>query len=107
MWLVSGAGLAVDDVGVASGEGFDADEMEIVGVSHFADEPAALLALFFFFLFALCAILGGFVLTLVDQLLDLLFFFLGVLVREWFVVFRDQALDLLAVEFHDLGSLYL
>jgi hypothetical protein len=83
----------------------DPCQAEVVGVSDFADELAVLFALFLFLRLALLAVFFGFVLALFNHLLDFLFFFLRVLVGERLVVFRDQAFDGLAVEFHDLGGL--
>jgi len=107
MGRVSGTGLAVDDVGIAAVEGFDTNEGEVVSVGDFAYKLAALFAVFFFFLGALSTIFFGFVLALLNQLLNFFFFLFGVFIGERFVIFGDQALDLVAVEFHDFRGLDL
>src|SRR3981081_4858034 len=78
--------------------------MAIAGVCNFPYQLAVLFAIFFFFFLSLFTVVLGFVLALLDYFLDFFFFFLSVLVGEGFVVFGDQALDLLAVDLHDLGS---
>ena len=73
-------------------------QLEVVGVGNFAHELAAIFALFDFFLLAFLAILLRFVLALVDDLLDLLFFFGRLFGIERLVIFFDQPLHLLAID---------
>src|SRR5207244_1383103 len=66
-------------------------------VSYFKHELAAVLALLLFFLHTLAAVRVRFVLALVGNFLDALFFFPGFICRKWLVVLGNQALDLLSV----------
>src|SRR3984885_14490099 len=99
--FVAGARFGVDYVGVASPQRLDAGEVEVVGIGNFTHKLTAIFALFLFFFLTLFAVFVGFVLALLDQLLDFLFFFLGVFLGEWLVVFGDEGVDRVAVEFHD------
>src|ERR1700688_1426382 len=81
--------------------------MEVVGVGHFQHELAAILAIFFFLLFALPTRTVGLVLALVDDLLNLLFFFISVFALQGVIVFLDQPLHLLAVDLQHFVGLYL
>src|SRR5208283_2323351 len=112
MRLVAGTRVGVNDPGVAAVKRLGADQTKIVSVGDLAHELAPFFALLFFFLLTLPARVIGFVLALVDFLLDFLFFFRGLLGAERLIVFLDQPLYLLAVEFHDLvgpgfGGLHL
>src|SRR6202008_3064171 len=82
-------------------------KFEVVSVRNFPHELAAILAFLHFFLFSFLASLFRFVLALVDDLLDLLFFlgrFLGI---ERLVVFFDQPLHGRSIDFQNLVGLHL
>ena len=96
--VVTWARITVDDPGFAPADQFGSDQLEIMGVGNFADELAAFFTLLGFLLEALAAVVVGFVLALVDDLLNSLFLFFGFSCVEHFVVFLDEPADLLAID---------
>jgi hypothetical protein len=98
--------FAINHPGVASAHLFRADQLEVIGVGDFAHELSPILAFFRLFFFALAPIFVGFVLTLVDDLLDLLFFLRGFLGVQRLVIFLDEPLHLFAVNLQNLVGLH-
>src|SRR5271165_3055463 len=107
MRLVARTRLGVDDPGLAPSHQLRTHELEVVGVGDLMNELAALLTFFLFFFYPLLVVTLGFVLVLIDDLLDLLFFFGRIFLGERFVVFFDEPLHLLAVELKNFVSLRL
>src|ERR1700680_1416816 len=99
--------LAINHPGLAPANQLCSHQFEVVGVGHLAHKLAPVLAIFLFLFFPLFTGAFGFILALVDNLLDLLFFLGCVFFREWFVVLFNQAIDLRAVNLHDLVGLGL
>src|SRR3984893_1630704 len=99
--------LAINYPGLAPAYQLCSHQFEIVGIGHFAHKLAPVLAIFLFLFFPLFTGAFGFILVLVDHLLDFLLFLGCVFFREWLVVLFNQAIDLLAVNLHDLVGLGL
>src|SRR6202047_855102 len=99
--------LAINHPGFAPANQLCSHQFEVVGVGHFAHKLAPVLAIFLFLSFSLFTGALGFILVLVDNLLDLLFFLGCVFFREWLVVLFNQAIYLRAVNLHDLVGLGL
>src|SRR5882672_8586926 len=105
--LVSRPRLGVDHPRVAFSQTLCPNQVKVVGIRHLTHELAAVFAILLFFPRALSARVFGFVLPLVHDLLDFLFFFFRVLGIEGLAVFLDQPLHLLAVKLHHFIGLYV
>src|SRR6202165_5656647 len=99
--------LAINHPGLAPANQLCSHQFEVVGVGHFAHKLAPVLAIFLFLFFPLFTGAFGFILVLVDNLLDFLLFLGRVFFREWLVVLFNQAIDLRAINLHDLVGLGL
>src|SRR5262249_23729603 len=100
--LVSSLGLCIDDIRLPAFKRFRANLLKFVSLRNFAHELSRLFPFLFLFRQTLSAILLAFILALVDDLLNLLIFLLGVLSGEWLIIFRDLARHRILVENHDL-----
>src|SRR5215467_668585 len=69
------------------------------------DKLPAFFPVLLFFPQALVALSIRLVLTLIDQFLNFVVFFLGVFLREGLVVFRNQLLNLFAIDLHHIEGL--
>src|SRR5258708_9512071 len=99
--------LAVNHPGLAPAKRCGPYKFEVVGVGNFVDKLASFFPIFLGSFLPLLAIFVGLVFPLVDNLLDFLFFFGSLFWIERFVVFGNQSLHLLAVNFKNFVSLDL
>src|SRR5262249_41818104 len=76
-------------------------------IDHVAEKSPAFFAFLLSFGFVLCALFFALVPELGEELLQLLVFFLLVLLAEWLIVFQDEARVLLAIVKIDIVGLDL
>src|SRR5260370_4961463 len=107
MRFISRARLRVNRPGIAATHRFSSHQVGVVSLGSFMNELAPLFGIFLCLPLTLLARFFGLVLALVDDLLNL-FFFLGCIFGvERLIVFLDQSLNLLAIEFHHFVRLYV
>src|ERR1700688_3210437 len=91
--FVAGTSFAFQHPGIASVENFGADQAEVERVGDLQNELTIVLATFFFALHSFAPIPFGFVLALVDDLLNLLVFLFRLVGRQGFVIPGSQPGD--------------
>ena len=101
MRLIARPRISIDHIRLAPIELLSPHPAEVVSIGHFLYKLSALFLFLLGLLLPLTPVMFTFILALVDDLLDFFIFFLGVILRQRFVILGDQLSHLLLKQNHD------